>query len=208
MSKETEVFEIINSSESRIVESNDNDLYQYKVYIGYNLINTNKRSSYWFINDNTAYCKTGDGTVLTSHKMCVEIFGYTPENRSSTFSRGSELPYVNGCSTKQLIPTARPGDPTFQLLYIPEGTSEQVHHIHATPRVVFVLKGCGKSIVGTEGNNNTYDLKENDVIILGKMVPHHFETTDSALTVLPVHVFSSIGSEEFNHPMFNGTHKV
>lgn len=202
------MFEIINSRESKIVESNDTDLYQYRVFIGYNLIETDKRSSYWFIDNDTAYCKTGDGTVLTSHKMCVEIFGYTPENRSSTFNRGSDLPYVNGCSTKQLIPTARPGDPTFQLLHIPKGTSEQVHHIHATPRVVFVLKGQGNSIVGTEGNNSVYELNKNDVIILGKMIPHHFETNDSHLVVLPVHIFSSIGLEEFNHPMFNGTHKI
>lgn len=202
------MFKIINSKQSKIIESGPNELYQYKVYVGFNVIKTDKRSSYWFIDNDTVYCKTGDDTELTSHKMCVEIFGYTPENRSSTFGRGSELPYINGCSTKQLIPTARLGDPTFQLLYIPEGTSEQMHHIHATPRVVFVSKGRGRSIVGTAGKNTIYDLVENDVIILGKMIPHHFETTDSELIVLPVHIFSSTGSDEFNHPMFNGTHKV
>ena len=128
--------------------------------------------------------------------------------RSSTFTRGTDLPYINGCSTKQLIHAARPGDPTFQCLYIPTGTSEQAHHIHATPRVVYVAQGRGKSIVGTPGQNSEYELNEGDVIILGKMIPHHFVTEESDLLVLPVHVYSTIGQQEFDHPMYNGTHKV
>lgn len=202
------MFKIINSCNSAIVDCSENDLYQYRVYVGDNTITTSKRNSYWYIDGETAYCKTGDGTSLISKKMCVEIFGYTPETKSSTFTKGSELPYVNGCSTKQLIPPGRPGDPTFQLLYIPAYTSEQVHHIHATPRVVYVAKGNGESIVGTSAHKEIHALTEGDVIILGKMVPHHFATQSDTLVVLPVHVFSSIGSEEFNHPMFNGTHRV
>jgi quercetin dioxygenase-like cupin family protein len=94
------------------------------------------------------------------------------------------------------------------MLYIPKGVSEQEHHIHATARVVYVARGRGKSIVGTPSNSEVYDLNEGDVIILGKMIPHHFETVDSDLLVLPLHVFSSVASEEFNHPMYNGTHRV
>jgi quercetin dioxygenase-like cupin family protein len=70
-----------------------------------------------------------------------------------------------------------------------------------------VLKGHGYSIMGTSNKTITYELNEGDVVILDKMVPHHFETKDSSLVVLPLHVFSST-TLEYDHPMFNGTHKV
>lgn len=202
------MFSIINSKKSQVIQSSANDLYQYKVYVGINSIYLDPKSSYWYIDGSSVVCKTGDSTTYVSEHMCVEIYGYTPETRTSTFSKGTDLPYINGCSTKQLISAVRPGDPTFQMLYIPAGTSEQAHHIHATARVVYVASGCGKSIVGTPSSNTSYELNQGDVIILPKMVPHHFKTETSDLLVLPVHIFSSIGSEEFNHPMFNGTHKV
>ena len=202
------MFKVVNSSTPYIHESTATDLYQYKVYVGDQTIVTNSISSYWYIDGNTVAVTSGDGLALMSDKMCVEIFGYTPETRTSTFNRGTDLPYVNGCSTKQLIPPVRPGDPTFQMLYIPPYTSEQVHHIHATPRVVYVAQGRGVSIVGTPESQQDYPLNYGDVIILGKMTPHHFKTTDSELVVLPIHIFSSIASAEFDHPMYNGTHKV
>ena len=202
------MFKIINEKNPAVVSSSSMDLYQYQVYIGDHLINTRADASYWYIDDVTAISTTGNNQPLHSKKMCVEIVGYTPETRTSGFSRGTDLPYINGCSTKQLIPPARPGDPTFQMLYIPAGTSEQAHHIHATARIVYVVSGSGKSIVGTSEKNQQHPLNPGDVIILGKMVPHHFETEDSDLLVLPVHIFSSIASEEFNHPMFNGTHQI
>ena len=201
-------FKIINTATPTIVESGTTDLYQYCVYVGQHQIKTNIHASYWYLQDTLAISYTGSGEILNSQTMCVEILGYTPEYRASTFSRGTDLPYVNGCSTKQLINPARPGDPTFQMLYIPPHTSEQVHHIHATPRVVYVAAGEGVSVVGAEGSSKTYKLTKGDVIILPKMVPHHFMTKKRDLTVLPVHVFSSIASAEFDHPMFNGTHKV
>ena len=202
------MFKIISSKTSAIIESSNIDLYQYKVYIGSNTITTSKTSSYWYVDGETAVSKTGDGLALISNKMCIEIYGYTPETRTSSFSRGTDLPYINGCSTKQLITPVRPGDPTFQMLCIPPYTSEQAHHIHATPRVVYVSKGQGISIVGTPESQEEYELNTGDVIILGKMTPHHFKTLDSELVVLPMHIFSSIASAEFDHPMFNGTHKV
>ena len=204
------MFQISNVKDGpSVYTSGLDDLYQYTVYIGDQVINQKSRRSYWWvIPEQGVYCETGfDDNLIISPHMCVEILGYTPEKRSSTYSKGTDLPYVNGCSTKQLIPAARPGDPTFQYLLIPAGCSEQQHHIHATPRIVYVAEGSGKSIVGMGKNAKTYDLKEGDVIILGKMVPHHFETIDQDLVVLPLHIFSS-GPSEFNHPMFNGTHKV
>jgi len=202
------MFKIINSAKKEIIDCDSSELYQHRIYIGQNLIKLDKRCSYWYLDESAVYCCSGDESFLKSTFMCVEIFGYTPENKMSTFSKGTDLPYINGCSTKQLIPVVRPGDPTFQMLVIPAGTSEQVHHIHATSRIVYVLEGEGKSIVGTSNRNISYPLKKGDVIILGKMIPHHFETSDKDLIVLPLHIFSSIAAEEFNHPMFNGTHRV
>jgi quercetin dioxygenase-like cupin family protein len=194
-------------SETAVVYSGEQDLYQYTVYVGKHTIATNKYCSYWYLKDNLAVCETGNNTSITSNTFCVEIYGYTPETRYTSFSRGTDLPYVNGCSTKQLIPAVRQGDPTLQMLLIPSHTSEQLHHIHSTPRVVYVLKGRGYSIMGTESNTTTYELNEGDVLVLDKMVPHHFETKQEALVVLPLHIFSST-TLEHDHPMFNGTHKV
>lgn len=100
------------------------------------------------------------------------------------------------------------GDPTLQLLYIPPYTSEQTHHIHSTSRVVYCLEGSGYSIVGMKGHSIKTTLKVGMVIILEEMTPHHFETENESLKVIPLHIYSSIGSLEFNHPMFNGTHNI
>jgi quercetin dioxygenase-like cupin family protein len=202
------MFKVINSSIPFLHDSTSQDLYQYKIYGGAHVITTSPLASYWYIDGETVASKTGNTGTLVSDTMCVEIYGYTPEARTSTFDRGTDLPYINGCSTKQLIPPVRPGDPTFQMLYIPPYTSEQEHHIHATPRVVYVAKGKGISVVGTPESQKDYDLNVGDIIILGKMTPHHFKTTDSGLVVLPIHIFSSIASAEFDHPMYNGTHRV
>ena len=202
------MFNIINSRDSKIFDCAVTELYQYRVYVGLNEIQTTSQSSYWYINGDTVVSTTGNGNAITSQFMCVEIFGYTPETRTSTFGRGTDLPYINGCSTKQLINPVRAGDPTFQMLYMPPYTAEQAHHIHATARIVYVAKGKGKSIVGSATQSKEYELNQGDVIILDKMVPHHFETLDSELLVLPMHVYSSVASEEHNHPMFIGTHKI
>jgi mannose-6-phosphate isomerase-like protein (cupin superfamily) len=199
---------IFNIKNPCVIECDRLDLYQYRVYVGHNSVKLDPRSSYWYIDFNTVVSMSGDNSTLESWRMCVEIFGYTPEKRTSTFNRGCDLPYINGCSTKQLIPPTRPGDPTFQMLYMPIGTSEQEHHIHPTARVVYVSQGKGISIVGTIGNSMKYNLIEGDVIILPKMTPHHFETEQSDLIVLPVHIYSSNSSDEFNHPMFNGTKRM
>jgi len=197
-----------NSNTPTIVNSKNIDLYQYTAYIGEHSINTNTKSSYWYVNDSEVGCKTGQNNVFKSTHLCVEIYGYTPETRTSSYSRYTDLPYINGCSSKQLISPNRLGDPTWQMLYIPENTSEQEHHIHSTTRIVYVAKGSGFSHVGTKNNIKTTPLYAGQVIVLDKMVPHHFSTLDDTLLVIPLHIFSSVGSSEHNHPMFNGTHKV
>ena len=194
---------VIKSGDTAIVESTPFDLYQYRAYIGHHHLVTSEKNSYWYLDNDQVICCTGIGIIINSCVLCVEIFGYTPEKRTSTFSRLSDLPYINGCSTKQLIPPNRLGDPTWQMLYMPTFTSEQARHIHSTTRIVYVHSGRGWSHIGQE----KLKLEPGDVIVLDKMIPHHFSTEDESLTVFPLHVFSST-TEEFNHPMFNGTHKI
>ena len=90
---------------------------------------------------------------------------------------------------------------------MPPHTSEQAHHIHSTPRVVFVYKGTGSCEYGLGENKKTMSLNEGDVLIIDKMYPHHFITTDEPLVVLPLHIYSSTNLEN-NHPMMNGTHEI
>jgi mannose-6-phosphate isomerase-like protein (cupin superfamily) len=194
---------VIKSGQTVVIESTSFDLYQYRAYIGTHQISTDIHSSYWMLDQDEVVCRSGTGGITESTKLCVEIFGYTPEKRTSTFSRLTDLPYINGCSTKQLIPPNRLGDPTWQMLHMPPFTSEQARHIHSTTRIVYVHSGRGWSHLGQE----KLKLEPGDVIVLDKMIPHHFSTEDESLTVLPLHVFSST-TEEFDHPMFNGTHKI
>ena len=168
-------YNFYNIKENLIYESKPYDLYQYKVFIGNHTIQTNTKSSYWYLKENIVVSKTGDNQIIESDKMCVELFGYTPETRTSTYDRLSDLPYINGCSTKQLINPNRLGDPTWQLLYIPPYSAEQAHHVHSTARVVYVHQGKGKSHIGQDDKIKTYDLTPGTVVILDKMVPHHFQ---------------------------------
>ena len=200
-------YNFYNIKEKVIYESKPYDLYQYKVFIGNHTIQTNTKSSYWYLKENIVVSKTGDNQIIESDKMCVELFGYTPETRTSTYDRLSDLPYINGCSTKQLINPNRLGDPTWQLLYIPPYSAEQAHHVHSTARVVYVHQGKGKSHIGQDDKIKSYDLTPGTVVILDKMIPHHFSTDEEGLIVLPIHIFSSTSLEN-NHPMFAGTHKV
>ena len=190
-----------------IVDSTSQDLYQYKCYVKSQPVVTDTRSSYWYVNNKEVGCFTGTGEVFEEFEVCVEILGYTPETRTSAYSRGTDLPYLNGCSTKQLIHPNRSGDPTWQMLSMYPNTTEQKHHVHSTARIVYVHKGSGQSVVGMPDNLEVFALNEGDVIVLNKMTPHHFVSGKEGLVVLPLHIFST-GTNEFNHPMFAGTHLI
>lgn len=192
------------AGECQVTGSSTNDLYQYTLHVGMATIPTKTMNSYWYIDDDVVCSETGTGKYIISKKLCVEIFGYTPEKKTSSFNKGTDLPYINGCSTKQLIAPTRAGDPTWQLLYMPPYTTEQEHHIHSTTRVVYVHKGIGVSVIGQSNSCSEVELSEGDILILDKMVPHHFITGSTGLTVLPLHIFSS-SNNEYDHPMFNGT---
>jgi hypothetical protein len=189
-----------------IVESPEGDLYAYRIYFGSHAVDVLKGDCAFTLTPDllTAEIKRGPAHFQSAHIATV-LRGYAPENKSSTIRYGTNLPYVNGCSTRQIFPPERPGDPTFQLLEIPPYSSEQGHHIHSTARVVFVLAGSGHSIVGMPGHFKRTRLSRGMLCILNKMCPHHFETEGEKLVVLPIHIWSSTGSQEFVHPMFDGT---
>ena len=188
-----------------IVKSKEFDLYAYTTYVGKQQVYVEQGDSIWLVNDSKAEVVRG-GKFVNVEALGVVIRGYQCEEKTSSYSSGSNLPYVNGCSSHQVFPPVRIGDPTMQLLYLPSNTSEQAHHIHSTARVVYVLDGEGWSV---QGMNNETEVKLNkgDVIILDKMTPHHFRTESSSLTVVPIHIFSSTVFEK-NHPMFNGTFEI
>ena len=77
-----------------------------------------------------------EDSVQLADKFYVKIRGYQCGDKSAQLTLNTNLPYVNGCSTRQIFPPERLGDPTLQQLTIPPYTSEQVHHIHPTARVV------------------------------------------------------------------------
>ena len=199
-------YKILGTDNTNIIDNDPNDLYSYTVYTGKQTIKVSERDSCWSIDleSNTVEC-ISNATVL-SETLGVVIYGYKPSQRIAEINDWTTLPYVNGCSTTQLIPPLRKGDPTFQLLRIPPHTTEQAHHIHSTARIVYVYSGNGHSIVGQPGAEKTEKLTPGQVMILDKMVPHHFVTTEEPLVVLPLHIFSSTDRDEFDHPMMNGTH--
>lgn len=196
-------------------KSRTNDLYSYHAIAGDKGLNSGSQ-----------YVEVGDSLITLSpdhqkalwltggmnhavHGFGCIIRGYQVGDKSATVDQEVNLPYVNGCATRQIFPPERLGDPTFQQLTIPPYTSEQMHHIHSTARVVFVLSGRGFSIVGQSDQTEETELLPGMLCVLDPMCPHHFRTEDDYLTVLPVHVFSSIGGgAENNHPMFNGTKEI
>lgn len=182
------------------------DLYAYRVCGKTEILKVGQNETAYVIDaDGNFHCVT-DRTMHNIKFACV-ILGYIAPNALRSGERlDTNLPYVNGCSTEQIFPPIRAGDPTMQLLYIPPYTAEQAHHIHSTVRAVYVLSGKGVSVVGQEGATATNELVPGAVCVLEKMAPHHFETGKEGLRVIPVHVFSSIGGGEYNHPMFNGTY--
>ena len=193
------------------------ELYFYKAKLGEHELESSEIASgsiiYLSHDKNVVIWSNAAGLTGRAKKLSaffsVQIVGYQCGNKSADLSPVTNLPYVNGCSTRQLFPPERIGDPTLLQLTIPPYTAEQVHHIHATPRVVYVLKGSGYSIVGQEGRSTETALTEGMTCILDPMCPHHFRTEGEYLTVLPVHIWSSTPSNmEQNHPMFNGTKEV
>jgi mannose-6-phosphate isomerase-like protein (cupin superfamily) len=196
-------------NDNAVVTASSSDLYFYTTYVGSHEIEVERGDCVYFISDDrrSALLQRGPVKVQSSHVATV-IRGYMPEDKTSGIVTKTVLPYVNGCSTKQIFPPDRLGDPTLQMLNMPPHSSEQVHHIHSTVRVVYVLSGSGRSVVGMDGKEVIENLYPGKSLVLEPMCPHHFETDEESLIVIPLHVFSSVGASESNHPMFNGTHLI
>jgi hypothetical protein len=193
-----------------IVRAPPTELYDYTAYINHSLPVKVERGDCAFslhslADGKMAQVTRGPATIAQS-PFVVVVRGYAPPDRTVSLSERTNLPYVNGCSTRQLIHPERLGDPTLQLLDIPPWTAEQAHHIHSTPRVVYIVAGRGYSVVGMDKAVVTEELLPGMVCILNPMCPHHFETEGEHLICMPLHVWSSVGGLEHNHPMWNGTH--
>ncbi len=191
-----------NVSKKGVYKSKSHDLYSYTAYVGEQRVRIPEGDSGWLVEPNGAMVIRG-GSTVKNKSLLVVIRGYRCESKISGFETISNLPYVNGCSTNQIFPPVRHGDPTMQLLYIPPHAAEQAHHIHSTVRVVYILDGEGVSIQGMNGEVRQ-PLTKGDVLILDKMTPHHFETGGNHLIAIPIHIYSSTILEN-SHPMKDGT---
>lgn len=192
-----------------VVEARPTNLYHYRAFVGAHDLEVEAGDCVYYIGDDarSALLRRGPARIASRHLATV-VRGYMPEDKSTTVQQGTTLPYVNGCSTKQLFPAERPGDPTLQLLHMPPHTAEQVHHIHSTARVVYIMTGRGMCVVGLGGQRVSHELSPGTVCVLEPMCPHHFETGAEMLACIPLHVFSSIAREELDHPMLQGTHLI
>lgn len=199
-----------------VLRSRDSDTYTYTVYTGHQLAKAEPGDSLWCVvhekGEVVASVVPGPAHAQGSERgVIVSVRGYAPPPTITRPGKhGTVLPYVNGCSTRQLIPPPRPGDPTLQLLAIPPFSAEQAHHVHATARVAYVLSGKGVSVVGMEGALVKTELLPGMICVLDPMCPHHFETPQGEwLLVIPLHVWSSPpGGIEYGHPMMAGTFRT
>lgn len=199
--------EFISPEETRIIQAREQDLYFYTLYTGRHTLSLERGDCVFYLSEDKqqAHLRRGPAEV-SSRWLATVIRGYMPEDKSSGLRTQAYLPYVNGCATKQIFPPERQGDPTLQWLDMPPFSSEQVHHIHSTVRIVYVLSGRGWCSVGMDKKQLRTELYPGQIIVLEKMCPHHFETDEERLIVLPLHIFSSIGALEKAHPMFQGTY--
>ena len=194
---------------NQILSAREHDLYYYTIYAGQHQLEIERGDCVFYLSEDqqSAHLRRGPAQI-TSRWFATVIRGYMPENKSCGLSTQATLPYVNGCATRQIFPPERHGDPTLQLLDMPPYSSEQVHHIHSTVRAVYVLKGRGWCHVGMNKKSFRSELAPGQILLLEKMCPHHFETDEERLIVMPLHIFSSIGALEKAHPMFQGTYQI
>ena len=192
-----------------MVESGSDSLYHFKCYTGTQDIELEQGDSCYLISPENHQVELHRGRKTLHTKTCATVIrGYAPPESTQSLAGDTTLPYINGCSVKQLFTPQRSGDPTLQYLLIPPHTSEQAHHVHSTYRVAYILKGSGKCISGTPTKPKTTYLEAGMICILPPMSAHHFTTEEEALHVIPLHIFSTTGSQEFQHPMFLGTQPV
>ena len=185
----------------------DNQLYDFTACVGVHTVQVDKGDcAYWVSDDqSTALVQRGPTSIESVHLATV-IRGYMPGDRQASLEVGTNLPYVNGCSTRQIFAPERRGPysaaVTYPAIQCRTGPSHPLYCSGCTsPFRKRAASWAWKSVChsGTTGM----------VCILNPMCPHHFETPQGEpLVVLPLHIFSSVGPVEQAHPMFHGTHMM
>ena len=200
--------EFYTTNKTSYTTSRTQDLYHFTLYTGKKKIEIDNGDCVFYTQSNIAKVSTGP-TSIESNEFAVVIRGYKPPQKKAEIGNLTTLPFINGCSTRQIFAPERIGDPTLQLLSLPPHSSEQAHHMHTTARVAKVISGTGTCVIGLEKSSYSKKLEPGTIIVIHPMCPHNFETKEDGLLVMPLHIFSSApGSLEFNHPMFNGSHHV
>nr|VFK37977.1 MAG: hypothetical protein BECKSD772F_GA0070984_101936 [Candidatus Kentron sp. SD]VFK42621.1 MAG: hypothetical protein BECKSD772E_GA0070983_101837 [Candidatus Kentron sp. SD] len=196
-----------NPGENTIFEAPKDHSYFFRTFLGQHKVHIEHGDCVYFLSAEKTYAILRRGPCEIESQHCATIVrGFMPADSTCSLAGSPLLPYINGCSTKQIFPPPRIGDPTLQYLHIPPYSTEQTHHVHSTVRVVYTLSGRGNSVVGMKGATIKEELISGKVSILEPMCPHHFETPyGEPLAVIPLHVYSSIPGETV-HPMFSGTH--
>ena len=197
---------IFKHGESLIIDSGENSIYSFSIFAGNHNIKVKTGDSLYFLDSDLKFAHVVRGfQEVKSVYLGILIRGYNSPKKMNEINFHTFLPYVNGCSARQIFPPERPGDPTWQLLYMPSKTKEQIHHVHSTPRIAFVLNGSGKAVFGSKSNYIEKKIHDKDICCIETMTPHHFEA-DEDLKILAFHVFSTVMDKlELNHPMYTGT---
>ena len=112
------------------------------------------------------------------------------------------LCYIDNCSTSQLVPPVRLGDPTIQLLVFPPNT-DQSFHIHPTIRLGFIQSGSGFCKLA---DNKKIPLKAGDAFYLPERLIHGFISAAEPMVVIAYHPDSDVGPTDQSHPMLSRTY--
>jgi hypothetical protein len=119
------------------------------------------------------------------------------------------LKYIDGCTDTMLIAPARRGDPCYNVLYFPPGTT-QTSHVHPSLRAGLVIGGEG--VCKTPSGDHA--LVPGNLFFLPPETSHSFHTANAAgfsqgraaLTVLAFHPDSDCGPTDTDHAMLNRTY--
>lgn len=139
----------------------------------------------------------------SGHAFVVERLGYRGLfTIGGPIEDSGRLCYIDNCSTSQLVPPVRLGDPTIQLLVFPPNV-DQTFHIHPTIRLGFVHSGKGYCKLGT---SKKVSLSAGDAFYLPERLIHGFVSESEPLVVIAYHPDSDVGPTDQSHPMLSRTY--
>src|ERR1041384_6571040 len=86
-----------------VVEARPTNLYHYRAFIGVHDVAVEAGDCVYSLGDDARAAALRRGPArISSRRLAVVVRGYMPEDRTTTIQQGTTLPYVNGCSTKQI----------------------------------------------------------------------------------------------------------